>query len=155
MLIATSPSNRNTRSLTNHYVLSRQLMNDCFYRQLTVRSKLRTKLKNKRFRSRSPTAAAADGETPQKRMRRSEEAVTKAGLPHYYGDGRAAGEAAAQTESVYRLKNDSALPPEQAHRLKEACFNTRRASLIRSRDALSDVKDRYPWMFCEDEVSSS
>ena len=81
--------------------------------------------------------------------------MAKAGLPHYYGDGRAAEEAAAQTESVYRLKNDSALPPEQARRLKEACFNARRASLIRSRDALSDVKDRYPWMFCEDEVSSS
>ena len=108
---------------------------------------MRHKIKNPRSRSQSQQ----DEGRKRPRRSKSDAAVEKAGLPNYNGTAEP-GSGRVQIEAVYRLKNCPDLKPSEKKKLKEDSFGARRKSLLRFRDPLRDVHERFPWLFCEDEI---
>ena len=112
--------------------------------QDAVRAKLRSKLKNFRFRDAS---SSKENEAKRPKTDRSAEV----GLPHYHAESAVDG---WEVQAAFRLKNGlDSLPPEEVKDLKTKTFPMRRKLLIRAKDCLSDVKLRFPWLFDELEVS--
>ena len=107
--------------------------------QDAVRAKLRSKLKNARYRQ---LQSEEDGAS-RKRQRTAE----KIGLPHYGADSSDA------LPDLYRLKNPETLTAGEIRRLKEKTFRTRRFLVTKGKDPLPEMIRRFPWICEEDEVS--
>ena len=57
-------------------------------------------------------------------------------------------------EASYRLKNKLDMAEEERKELKEKTFHNRRKLLANAKAPLQEIKDRLPWLFSEDEVST-
>lgn len=109
-------------------------------RQNNIRSKLKSKLKNVRFRN---------PELQAKKFKVSKAALERVGLPNYDCPQPPTDE---EQSSAYQLKN-TVVEEDQAEDLKSKTLGMRRYLLTRARDPLPQIKHRFPWLFCEEEVS--
>ena len=110
-----------------------------------MKHKLQNKRKNEKYRSPSEKE---DCQT--KRSKR--ESAAAAGLPNYTA---ARDEHAPElVEAACKLKHQTDLTREEATSLKGKTFPTRRVLLTKSKVSLKEIRDRFPWLFSEEEVST-
>ncbi|XP_043224597.1 uncharacterized protein LOC122382829 isoform X3 [Amphibalanus amphitrite] len=116
-----------------------------------IRAKIRAKFKNTRF-------ASSDAQLTEERTSKhiklstaSKDHQAAAGLPAY--DPGLDSPSEAQLQDMYLLKNQfETLSEDRKKELKESTFAVRRWYLLKTREPLERLKDRFPWLFSEEEV---
>ena len=136
-------------SLAFHSV-SRWANASLFFRQELIRSKIRAKFKNARHAS-NEEKLVEERVAKRIKLTTSKEKQAAAGLPMY--DPGLDNPTAEDIQKLYKLKTQyNALPDAEKEELKKSTYPLRRWYLLKTKEPLERLKERFPWVFEEGEV---
>ena len=119
--------------------------------QEALKKRLRTKLKNERYRSQ---AEELEIQRASKKQKRASGDGHKRGMPHYLPTTSAP--SIEVVNAMHSLKSGGGgATPGDADALKAMSFPERRRLIVSCRLPIGRLMDKCPWLFSEDEVSGS
>ena len=117
-----------------------------------MRTKIRAKFKNARHAGSDDQLLTEERASKHIRLSSSKDRQAAAGLPAY--DPGLDSPSVPLIQDMYNLKNHfETLSEEKKKELKDSTYPLRRWYLLKTRESLKRFRDRFQWMFSEDEVS--